>query len=80
MRTINVTAARAKLFNLIDSTADTSEPIHIIGKRNNAILVSEDDWRAIEETLFLLSIPGLRESIIDGINTPIEECSEEPGW
>jgi PHD/YefM family antitoxin component YafN of YafNO toxin-antitoxin module len=52
----------------------------ISGKRANAVLVSEDDWRSIQETLFLLSVPGLRESIREGMETPAEECSGQPGW
>jgi prevent-host-death family protein len=80
MRTISITSARADLYNLIDKASETSEPIYITGKRNNAVLVSDKDWRAIEETMYLLSIPGMRESIIEGNNTPIEECFDDPGW
>jgi antitoxin YefM len=78
MRTINITTARADFFNLVDSTK--YEPIRITSKRNNAILISEMDWKSIQETLFLMSIPGMRESIIEGMQTPLEECSEDPGW
>ena len=80
MKTISVTKARAALFKLLDETSQTHEPIHITGKRSNAVLISEEDWRAIEETLYLLSIPGMRESIREGLDTPADECSEEPGW
>ena len=80
MKTIAVTKARASLYKLIDEAATTSEPIQIIGKRSNAILISERDWRAIQETLYLLSIPGMRESIIDGLKTPLSECTEEIEW
>jgi PHD/YefM family antitoxin component YafN of YafNO toxin-antitoxin module len=80
MISINATNARKNLFKLIDNTAESGEVINIIGKRNNAYLVSEADWRAIEETLYLLSIPGMRESIIEGLNTPIEECNDKPEW
>ncbi len=80
MKTIGVTKARSNLYKLIDIAADTSEPIQITGKRRNAILISEDDWRAIQETLYLLSIPEMRESISEGLQTPIEECSEILEW
>ena len=80
MKTIKATEARNKLYRLIDETSESHEPIHITGKRSNAVLVSEADWRSIQETLHLLSIPGMRESIIEGLQTPAEECSEEPGW
>ena len=80
MKTIAVTKARSILYKLIDEVHENREPIEITGKRNNAVLISEEDWRAIQETLYLLSIPGMRESIRDGLNTPVEECSEEPGW
>ena len=80
MKTINITKARAKLYQLIDEASEIHEPIQITGKRSNAILISEDDWRAIQETLYLTSVPGMRESIIEGLNTPLEECSEDLGW
>jgi prevent-host-death family protein len=80
MTTFKATDARAKLYRLIDETAESHEPIFITGKRANAVLVSEDDWRAVQETLFLLSIPGMRESIREGLDTPVEECCKEPDW
>ncbi|MBN4074783.1 MAG: hypothetical protein COA82_01075 [Alkaliphilus sp.] len=82
MKTITVTNARNDLYNLIDHTITSSEPVQISGKRGNAILLSEEDWNAIQETLYLFSIPGMKESIIEGINTPIEECEdmESLGW
>ena len=80
MTTFKATDARAKLYRLIDETAESHEPIFITGKRANAVLVSEDDWRAVQETLFLLSIPGMRESIREGLATPVEECCKEPDW
>jgi len=78
--TINATNARKNIFNLIDSTADSGEIINIRGKRNNAVLISESDWLSIEETMYLLSIKGMRESIIEGLNTPVEECSDKLEW
>jgi len=80
MKTITATKARSLLYKLIDEVKTNSEPIQITGKRGNAILISEEDWRAIQETLYLMSIPGMRESIREGMDTPLEECSEEPGW
>lgn len=80
MKTIRITKARSNLYQLIDDAANTHEPIQITGKRTNAVLLSEDDWRAIQESLHLLSIPGMRESIREGLETPIEECSEELEW
>jgi antitoxin YefM len=80
MTTVSATEARSKLYKLLDQARETSEPILITGKRGNGVLVSEDDWRAIQETLHLLSIPGMRESIRQGMAEPIDECGEEPGW
>jgi antitoxin YefM len=80
MPTLSVTEARAKLYRLIDQTSASHEPILITGKRGNAVLVSEDDWRSIQETIYLLNIPGMRESIREGLATPLEECSEELDW
>jgi antitoxin YefM len=80
MTTIKATEARAQLYRLLDETAETHEPIQITGKRTNAVLISEEDWRAIQETLYLLSIPGMRESVRKGLKTPVERCSEKPGW
>ncbi len=80
MPTLTATEARAKLYNLLDEVAATHEPVLITGKRANAVLLSEEDWRAVEETLYLLGIPGMRESIIEGLNTPIEQCSDEVEW
>jgi antitoxin YefM len=78
--TIKAKEARAKLFKLLDLAAQSHEPIQITGKRANAILISEEDWRSIQETLYLLSIPAMRESIRRGLKTPVEKCSEKPGW
>lgn len=76
MKTINVTKARADLYNLLLETSESHEPIQITGKKTNAVLLAEDDWRAVQETLYLISIPGMRESIIDGLNTDVEEAEE----
>ncbi|WBA07671.1 type II toxin-antitoxin system Phd/YefM family antitoxin [Salinivibrio kushneri] len=80
MTGITATEARSKLYRLIDETAESHQPIVIAGKRNKAVLVSEEDWSAIQETLYLLSVPGMRESIREGIATPTDECDEELDW
>ncbi|MCU7891678.1 MAG: type II toxin-antitoxin system Phd/YefM family antitoxin [Candidatus Thiodiazotropha sp. (ex Ustalcina ferruginea)] len=80
MTTFNATEARAKLYSLIDETTQTHKPIIITGKRNNAVLLSEDDWNAINETLYLVSIPGMRESIREGMDTPLDECDKDLEW
>lgn len=80
MSTLNVTEARSNLYNLIDETAETHEPILITGKRGNAILLAEEDWRAVNESLYLLSIPGMRESIREGMSTEISECEKVLDW
>lgn len=80
MNTINATQARENLYRLLDEVSKSHEPVQITGKRHSAVLVSEEDWRSIQETLYLLSIPGMRESILEGNQTPLEECSEELDW
>jgi len=80
MNVLNATEARAKLYSLIDEAATTHLPIVITGKRNNAVLVSEEDWNAISETLHLLSIPGMRESIREGLEQNLSSSSEELDW
>lgn len=80
MRVITVTKARGNLYKLIDETSEASEPVYISGKRNNAVLLSEESWRSIQETLYLTSIPGMRESIIKGLKTPVEKCSDKLVW
>ena len=80
MTNLTATVARARLYSLIDQAAESSEPIRISGPRNSAILVSEKDWKAIQETLYLLSIPGMRESIRTGLKTPLGKCATKPGW
>ena len=80
MTAITASEARAKLYRLIDEAAASHKPLLISGKRNNAVLVSAEDWDAIQETLYLLSIPGMRESIREGMEAPIHECSEDLDW
>lgn len=80
MPTITISEARARLYRLVDEAAVTHKPILITGKRANAVLIAEEDWQAIQETQYLLGIPGMRESIRAGLKTPLEECSEELSW
>jgi prevent-host-death family protein len=80
MTILKASEARSKLYRLIDQAAASHEAVMITGKRNNAVLVSEEDWRSIEETLYLLSIPGMRESIIEGMNIPLSECEKKLKW
>jgi prevent-host-death family protein len=80
MTIINASQARATLYRLIDDSAKSHIPVIITGKQNNAVLVSEMDWNAIQETLYLSSISGMRESIKEGLNTPIENCSKDIDW
>ncbi len=80
MTTFNATEARSKLYALIDETTDTHQPIVITGKRGNAVLLAEDDWKAINETLHLLSVPGMRESIQEGMATSLEDCDQDLNW
>ena len=80
MTTITATEARKLLYKLLDEVADSHEPIQITGKRGNAVLLAEEDWRAVQETLYLLSVPGMRESILEGMKTPVEECDAELDW
>ena len=80
MTTYNVTEARTNLYKLIDETANTHQPIIIKGKRSNAVLLSEEDWSAINEPLFLLAIPGMRESIREGMETDLKDTKKELDW
>ena len=80
MTTLKASKARILFYKLLDQTADSHQPIQITGKRHNAVLVSEEDWNSIQETLYLLSIPGMRESIRKGLKTPIEECGTTLKW
>ena len=80
MVTITATQARQTLYNLVDEVSLSHEPVQITGKRNSAVLVSEDDWRAIQETLYLTSIPGMKESIVQGLKAPVSKCHKDLTW
>lgn len=77
MKTITATSAQSDLYRLIEATLSDHEPIQITGKRGNAVLVAEEDWRAIQETLHLVGIAGMRESILQGMKEPLSKCSRE---
>jgi len=79
-KVLNASEARSSLYGLLDETAESHEPILITGKRSNGVLIAEEDWRAIQETLYLLSIPGMRESIRRGLKAPIDKCSTKLNW
>ncbi len=78
--TINITNARKDLYKLIEQVIESHEPVHITGKKGTAVIISEEDWKNIEETLYLTSIPGMRESIIEGMKANIDECAKEIEW
>lgn len=80
MEILSASEARSNLYRLIDQTAESHQPIVIAGKRSNAVLVSAEDWEAIQETLYLLSIPGMRESIKAGMEESVDTCSKELDW
>ncbi len=80
MTCLTATEARTKLYRLLDEVSISHKPVQITGKRNSAVLISDEDWQSIQETLYLSSIPGMRESIIKGLKTPVEDCFEELSW
>lgn len=80
MKSLTISKAREKLYRLVDETAQTHEPVTLTGKRHNAVLLSEEDWRAVQETLYLVSMPGMRESIREGLATPLDACEEDLDW
>jgi prevent-host-death family protein len=80
MSSLTASHARAELYNLIDEVSESHQPVLITGKRNNGVLVSEEDWKSIQETLYLVSIPGMRESITKGLKTPLKKCSKKLNW
>lgn len=77
---ITASKARENLYRLLDGVAQSHHPVLITGKRSNGVLISEEDWQSIEETLYLLSIPGMGESIKKGLNTPVSRCLKKLNW
>ena len=80
MQTLSASTARTNLYRLIDEASSSYQPVVITGKRGNAVLISQEDWSAIQETLFLVSIPSMRESIREGMNTPASELICQLDW
>jgi antitoxin YefM len=80
MTVLTASEARANLYRLIDQAVESHEPILIAGKRSSAVLVSEEDWKAIQETMFLLSVPGMRESIRAAMAEPLDASAHELDW
>ncbi|MFZ4526117.1 MAG: type II toxin-antitoxin system Phd/YefM family antitoxin [Chlorobium sp.] len=80
MQTLTASQALSNLYRIIDEAATNHEPVVITGKRNNAVLISVEDWASIEETMYLLSVQGMRESIMEGLQTPVGECTKELEW
>jgi prevent-host-death family protein len=80
MHTLTASEARANLYRLIDQTAQSHQPIHIAGKRTSAVLLAAEDWQAIQETLYLLSVPGMRESIKEAMAEPLDASATELDW
>ena len=80
MQSLTASEARANLYRLLDQTSESHQPITISGKRNSAVLVSTEDWEAIQETLYLLAVPGMRDSIKDGMEATVDSCSKDLDW
>jgi prevent-host-death family protein len=80
MTTLTTTQARANLYKLIDDVNQSHHPIQILGKRSSAVLISEDDWRSLQETVYLSSIPGMKESLLKGMKTPVSKCVKKLKW
>ena len=80
MTSITATEARKRLYALVDQVQGSHEPVEITGRRGSAVLVGEEDWRAVQETLYLVSIPGMRESIMEGMATPVDGLPDEIQW
>jgi antitoxin YefM len=80
MSSINVTNARKDLYRIVESVNESHEPVHITGKNASAVLIGEEDWKSIEETLHLLSIPGMRDSIVEGMKTPLSDLDSKLDW
>jgi prevent-host-death family protein len=80
MTTLTASEARANLYRLIDKVAESHQPVHITGKRASAVLVSSEDWQAIQETVYLLSVPGMRESIREGMAQLLDKSNKTLKW
>jgi prevent-host-death family protein len=80
MNAIDVKDAKKQLGRILEGVTKSHEPIYIVGKNTSAVMISQEDWSAIEETLYLMSIPDMRQSIIKGLKTPIEKCAKKLDW
>jgi prevent-host-death family protein len=80
MQTLTASEARANFYRLMDQTAQSHQPVIISGKRHSAVLLSAEDWESIQETLYLLSVPGMRESIKEGMVQSVQTCAKELDW
>ena len=80
MQILSASEARANLYRLMDQAAESHQPITIAGKRHDAVLLSAEDWQAIQETLYLLSVPGMRDTLKEGMKEPVEACTKELDW
>ena len=80
MTTLTTAEASTRLDEVLDTLAESHEVVQIAGQRHCGVLVSEDDWRAIQETLYLTSVPGMKESIVEGLRTPLDQCVKELDW
>lgn len=80
MGVTNITTARKNLYTLVEGVNETHEPVLITSKKGSVVMVSEEDWRSIEETLFLVSIPGMKDSIVKGLKEPLSKCSDNLDW
>ena len=80
MTTLTATQARKKIYSLVDEVNESHEAIQIQGKRGSAVLIAEDDWRALQEALYLSSVPGMKKSILKGMKTPVRKCSKKLVW
>lgn len=80
MKSFTITDLRKNIYKIVEETNETNEPVHIYGKKGNAVMVSEEDWKAIQETLYLHGVPGMAESIIEGMKTPLSDTSDKLDW
>lgn len=80
MNNCTVSQFRSDIYNLVDSVSETHKPLHVIGKRNKVVVIDAEDFAAMQETLYLLSIPGMRESILEASAEPLDKCSDKLDW
>jgi PHD/YefM family antitoxin component YafN of YafNO toxin-antitoxin module len=76
----NINNEQSEIIGLLEEVKKNNQPIYLNNKLNSAVIVSEENWRSIEETLYLINIPNMRESLIEGLNTPLDDCSDKLNW